>query len=53
MILNFFKFNIVVLNLIVIIWCILCSNAYRLEIENTYQVPEIYFSIELFFSYDS
>ena len=40
MILNFLKFNIVVLNLIVIIWTNLCFNSYRLEIENTFQVPD-------------
>lgn len=49
MILNFFKFNIVVLNLTVIIWCILCSNAYRLQIENSYQVPGNLFFNRAFF----
>ena len=39
MILNFLKINIISLNLLVIIWCNLCFNSYRLELEESYQVP--------------
>ena len=40
MILNLLKFGTISLNLSVIIWSNLCFNAYRRELETSYQVPE-------------
>ena len=49
MILNFLKINIISLNLLVIIWCNLCFNSYRLELEESYQVPNsLYFNRSFF-----